>query len=346
MSSTLDPSPGISLDSPSATLLIESALDRIEPCAIGGEATIGRDRRCTIWIDHPTVSRTHARIYRDATGWHFVDLGSQNGSKLGEARATAASALQDGAELRLGRVRAWFFSTTVPAGWSPPDAPKLAGKLIRCVCGQIGWAPVSAGDAQLRCNACGREITRRDPGAGVRSGAMPVAITGNSARSSAVAATTAAAPADCAACHTTIAGGETMHTCPECAATMHAGCWEENRGCATYGCSQVGVLDRDQETDAETVQNSDEMQPASAATSRASPAISEATKQSLMAVAAFAAAGLPTFGVPPIGYGAWLLVTDDVHGEGRRRYLWAALSFAAGVVGFACSARWWLGIHW
>jgi predicted RNA-binding Zn-ribbon protein involved in translation (DUF1610 family) len=310
-----------------ATLLIDSGGDKLEPRAIGVDTTIGRDRRCTVTIDHPTVSRTHARIYRDAAGWHFVDLGSQNGSKLGDERARDASALHDGAELRIGRVRAWFFAEAVPPGWSPPDAPRLAGKLIRCTCGHIGWAPIAAGDGQLRCTACGRDITRRDPNPPTR-GSPPSAK--------------AVATADCAACHTSIAAGEAMHTCPDCAATMHVGCWEENRGCATYGCPQVGVLDA-QTVDAAS-DEFDEPESTPAGTAR-DMAMSETLRQSLMAVAAFAAAGLPLFGVPPIGYGAWLLVANDVHGEGRRRYLWAAVSFAAGVFGFAYSARWWLGIR-
>lgn len=313
-----------------ATLLIETG-EQIEPRTIGVDATMGRDRRCSITIDHPTVSRTHARIYRDDAGWHFVDLGSQNGSKLGETRTTAASALRDGAELRIGRVRAWFFAGAVPQGWSPPDAPRLAGKLIRCTCGHIGWAPISAGDGQLRCTACGRDITRRDP---------------NSAARTAPPERTAVVAADCAACHTSIAAGEAMHTCPECGATMHAGCWDENRGCATYGCAQVGVLDvKADDTNSDTAAI-DEQAAASQTTIRGGVTISDTLNQSLMAVAAFAVAGVPLFGVPPIAYGAWLLVTDDVHGEGRRRYLRAAISFAAGAIGFAFSARWWLGIHW
>lgn len=307
----------------SATLLIESGDEKLEPRAIGVDATIGRDRRCQVVIDHPTVSRTHARIFRDEAGWHFVDLGSQNGSKLGDSRTKTTSELRDGIELRIGRVRAWFFADAVPAGWAPPDAPKLAGKLIRCTCGHIGWAPIKAGDSQLHCTACGRDIVRRDPNASSRMPAMTLTA------------------ADCAACHTAIASGEPMHACPACAATMHAGCWEENRGCATYGCAQAGVLDAAGET-SEEPQSVD----APSLTRPQRPAMSEAFKQSMMAVSAFAVAGILAFGVPPIGYGAWLLVTDDIHGEGRRRYVWAAASFAAGVFGFACSARWWLGIHW
>jgi len=44
----------------------------------------------------------------------------------------------------------------------------------------------------------------------------------------------------CAICQTPIvsAEGETQ-SCPECHTLYHRDCWEENRGCAVYGCSQV-----------------------------------------------------------------------------------------------------------
>ena len=328
-----------------ATLLIELA-ERLDVHRLEGEATIGRDRKCTIVLDHPTVSRTHARIYRDAAGWHLQDLGSQNGSKLAVARKDDTNILDEGAQLRIGRVRAWFFAGAVPTGWAPSDAPRLAGKLIRCSCGHIGWAPVKTGDSLLRCTACGRDIMRRDPNV-----ETPPPMT-----KFRTAQPIAPAAADCAACHSQIAAGERMHTCKECGATMHADCWSENRGCATYGCSQVGILDQVSEPSAAAEQA--EPEATSADEGKASNplraltgvafdvALTDAFKQSLMAVAAFAVAGLPLFGVPPIGYAAYRLVAADTSLEGNRRFAWAAISFAAGVVGFACSATWWLGVHW
>jgi predicted RNA-binding Zn-ribbon protein involved in translation (DUF1610 family) len=36
---------------------------------------------------------------------------------------------------------------------------------------------------------------------------------------------------------------ETVVTCPECHAPYHAECWEENGGCAIYGCKLVPKVD-------------------------------------------------------------------------------------------------------
>ncbi len=41
---------------------------------------IGRGRHCDLVIDSPKISREHAAIARDGTGWVIEDLGSSNGT--------------------------------------------------------------------------------------------------------------------------------------------------------------------------------------------------------------------------------------------------------------------------
>ncbi len=41
---------------------------------------IGRGRHCDLVIDSPKISREHAAIARDGTGWIIEDLGSSNGT--------------------------------------------------------------------------------------------------------------------------------------------------------------------------------------------------------------------------------------------------------------------------
>lgn len=43
----------------------------------------------------------------------------------------------------------------------------------------------------------------------------------------------------CGICHTSLETGEPLVACPECRTRYHRTCWEENRGCAVYGCSKV-----------------------------------------------------------------------------------------------------------
>ena len=43
----------------------------------------------------------------------------------------------------------------------------------------------------------------------------------------------------CAICQCPIGAGDQRTSCPDCHAAYHADCWQDNGGCAVYGCSQV-----------------------------------------------------------------------------------------------------------
>ncbi|MEA2708356.1 MAG: hypothetical protein QOF78_957 [Phycisphaerales bacterium] len=47
---------------------------------------------------------------------------------------------------------------------------------------------------------------------------------------------------ECAICQSSIYPAEATHPCPKCGLTFHAECWQENFGCASYGCDQVNAL--------------------------------------------------------------------------------------------------------
>lgn len=49
----------------------------------GVEALIGRGDEATVSVAHPSVSRRHALLWRDAGGWRVRDLGSTNGVRIG-----------------------------------------------------------------------------------------------------------------------------------------------------------------------------------------------------------------------------------------------------------------------
>lgn len=42
----------------------------------------------------------------------------------------------------------------------------------------------------------------------------------------------------CPYCKTEIAEGDAVKVCPACGIPHHEGCWEENKGCTTFGCSE------------------------------------------------------------------------------------------------------------
>jgi hypothetical protein len=58
--------------------------------------TIGRDMACDMVLPDPTVSRWHAGLKREASGWVLDDLGSTNGTRLNGWRIRAAVPVRDG----------------------------------------------------------------------------------------------------------------------------------------------------------------------------------------------------------------------------------------------------------
>jgi DNA-binding winged helix-turn-helix (wHTH) protein len=69
-----------------------------------GENLIGRDETSAVRIDDASVSRYHARIVIDGFAARLEDLGSKNGTHLGDRRLAGVAALRDGDTIRLGSV--------------------------------------------------------------------------------------------------------------------------------------------------------------------------------------------------------------------------------------------------
>lgn len=67
----------------------------------GERLRMGRDPGCDLVIDHPSVSRQHAELYREGDRWRLRDLGSKNGSFV-DGIAVSDHPLPDHCWLRLG----------------------------------------------------------------------------------------------------------------------------------------------------------------------------------------------------------------------------------------------------
>ena len=79
-----------------------------------GETIIGRDPGAGLYIDDPSVSRRHARIFVTEDSATLEDLGSKNGTHLGDQRIEAPVPLDDGARIRVGNVALTFRMFSVP----------------------------------------------------------------------------------------------------------------------------------------------------------------------------------------------------------------------------------------
>ena len=74
---------------------LDPALDRRQALLVGADrrnvlsgsrVVLGRSRDADIVLADPNVSRRHAELRRDESGWHVVDLGSTNGIKVNGRR--------------------------------------------------------------------------------------------------------------------------------------------------------------------------------------------------------------------------------------------------------------------
>jgi DNA-binding winged helix-turn-helix (wHTH) protein len=79
-----------------------------------GETVIGRDPGAGLFIDDPSVSRRHARIVVTGDSATLEDLGSKNGTHLGDRRIEAPVPLDDGARIRIGTVALTFRMFSLP----------------------------------------------------------------------------------------------------------------------------------------------------------------------------------------------------------------------------------------
>jgi hypothetical protein len=69
-----------------------------------GENLLGREKGMAVHLDAPGVSRRHARIVVEDGGRAIIeDLGSKNGTFVGEGRVQSSRDLADGDVIRLGR---------------------------------------------------------------------------------------------------------------------------------------------------------------------------------------------------------------------------------------------------
>jgi DNA-binding winged helix-turn-helix (wHTH) protein len=67
-----------------------------------GENIIGRDPASEVWLDLVAVSRRHARIVVEGQDAMLEDLGSRNGTKLGDCLVAGESPLRDGDVIKIG----------------------------------------------------------------------------------------------------------------------------------------------------------------------------------------------------------------------------------------------------
>jgi pSer/pThr/pTyr-binding forkhead associated (FHA) protein len=90
--------------------------------------TIGRDAACAICLPDSSVSRRHAQIVHQASGFYAQDLDSQNGTLLNGQPLLSPTLLRAGDVLQVGELMLRCQSASDPAEGEPPaPLPSVAG---------------------------------------------------------------------------------------------------------------------------------------------------------------------------------------------------------------------------
>ena len=90
----------------------------------GETLTVGREPESGLVLEDPRVSKRHARVRWNGTGWSLDDLGSKNGTSVNGVEATGAP-LSDGDWISFGGILGRF-DTIVEASISVLEADRLA----------------------------------------------------------------------------------------------------------------------------------------------------------------------------------------------------------------------------
>ena len=83
---------------------------QLETAGSPPSVSMGRDAPCELLIsDDPDLSRRHARIFWSGSSWLLEDLGSSNGTFIGEFQAarklSGPTAIKEGGIFRVGLTR-------------------------------------------------------------------------------------------------------------------------------------------------------------------------------------------------------------------------------------------------
>ncbi|HEX8325573.1 MAG TPA: FHA domain-containing protein [Tepidisphaeraceae bacterium] len=301
---------------------------------LDGSNTIGRDGSNDIVVKHPTVSRNHARIDNEGGQYYLTDFSSRNGTRINGRAINPNEPLQNGARLRIGHVRAWFYfkmPEKLPRSLSNRDS----GIVFNCDCGQRLWSASDTAGMTVVCNNCNKNV--EVPTIGVDADEASGTVSGAK-----LAVEAAEATHVCGICQWPIDPREQTHTCSDCHTASHQECWLENRGCSTYGCSQVNALAPKQRPAEPTLPTA----VPSPAVASALPPKSLAWGHMLLGLSVVGSIlGLVTFGVPAAVLGIIALVRLLVTRSDSRPVLAAAASIATlgTVAGVFISRFWWLG---
>lgn len=94
----------------------------------GEEVLVGRGQEAGLRLQHPSISRSHARMQLQTDKWQLLDLGSKNGSFVDGVRTVGLVPLPAASWLRFGDVLCEFVTLTADqaVGWGAANHARHA----------------------------------------------------------------------------------------------------------------------------------------------------------------------------------------------------------------------------
>lgn len=88
---------------PTHLAVIEGSMRGISVPLSDSGVLIGRNPECVLVLSDDFASGRHARVYRDGDGWFVDDLGSTNGTFIGDQPIGQHVPLREGSRVRIGQ---------------------------------------------------------------------------------------------------------------------------------------------------------------------------------------------------------------------------------------------------
>jgi phosphoserine phosphatase RsbU/P len=89
---------------------------------VTGEGVLGRDDGADYKLEHPTVSRKHAKLHINGDKLVLVDLSSANGTRVNGIKIEGPTTLKEGDAVQFGKVSTLYFSANAPTAMAPRTA--------------------------------------------------------------------------------------------------------------------------------------------------------------------------------------------------------------------------------
>ena len=154
---------------PGASAPLELVLTDGTHVPLVGELTIGRSRASTLWLDDPSVSRSHARIRAGEDGARLLeDTGSSYGTFVDDARVTAPVALRDGTRIRVGNQRLEIQCPRDDGAAGRTIVVPLGASLLLPAAGAASLQPPQTGESSRPRLRSGYALKRLDASEGDR----------------------------------------------------------------------------------------------------------------------------------------------------------------------------------